>query len=371
MSAILQEGDPAPWFKARTPANPKFVFDTAGGRYLVMGFFGSAADPVGAEMLKLLEERRALFDDEKISFFGVSVDPEDEAKSRVKPSMPGIRLFWDFDRNVSRLYGAATGPNAPYARFWMVLGPTLRVRKIIPAREDGSDRAELAGYLEALPPVEEHAGIVTYAPILIVPQVFEPELCERLIALYEEDGGYESGFMREINGLTTKQFDYGHKRRRDYRIEDDDLITEVQRRVAGRIAPEIAKVHQFKVTRMERYIVGCYEAETGGHFRPHRDNVSKGTAHRRFAVSINLNDAFEGGELYFPEYGTRSIKIPTGCAGVFSCSLLHAVTPVTAGRRFCFLPFLYDDEGARIRAANNRYLAEGVGQYRAEPARGG
>ena len=48
---------------------------------------------------------------------------------------------------------------------------------------------------------------------------------------------------------------------------------------------------------------------------------------------------------------------------VFSCSLLHAVTPVTRGARFAFLPFLYDDEAAKIRRQNNAYLDETVGAY--------
>ena len=39
---------------------------------------------------------------------------------------------------------------------------------------------------------------------------------------------------------------------------------------------------------MERYIVACY-APGAGHFRPHRDNTTLGTAHRKFAVTINLN----------------------------------------------------------------------------------
>src|SRR5262245_22736140 len=118
---------------------------------------------------------------------------------------------------------------------------------------------------------------------------------------------------------------------------------------------------------MERYIVGCYSAEDRGHFRAHRDNTTKGTAHRRFAVSINLNAEFEGGEINFPEYGPRSFKPPPGGAVVFSCSLLHAVSRVTSGRRYAFLPFLYDDAAARIREQSNAYLGEGVGAYRSGP----
>jgi predicted 2-oxoglutarate/Fe(II)-dependent dioxygenase YbiX len=102
----------------------------------------------------------------------------------------------------------------------------------------------------------------------------------------------------------------------------------LQGRIGRRVVPEILKVHQFNVTRMERYIVACYRAEDEGHFMAHRDNTTKGTAHRRFAVSINLNYEFEGGELSFPEYGPRSLKPPPGGAVVFSCSLLHAVSKV-------------------------------------------
>jgi predicted 2-oxoglutarate/Fe(II)-dependent dioxygenase YbiX len=118
-------------------------------------------------------------------------------------------------------------------------------------------------------------------------------------------------------------------------------------------------VHFFKPTRMERYIVSCYAAEDGGVFTAHRDNTTAGTAHRRFAVSINLNAEFEGGEVSFPEYSPRGFKAPPGGAVVFSCSLLHAVSLVTAGRRYAFLPFLYDEPAARIREANAGLLADG------------
>jgi len=159
--------------------------------------------------------------------------------------------------------------------------------------------------------------------------------------------------------------DPSHKKRRDYTIEDQDLIRHLQGRIIRRINPEIEKVHFFTPTRMERYIVSCYAAEDGGHFRAHRDNTTKGTAHRRFAVSINLNSDFEGGEVSFPEYGPRSYKAPPGGAVVFSCPLLHAVSRVTRGRRYAFLPFLYDEAAAKLREHNSVFLAEGE-RYRAD-----
>ncbi len=82
-------------------------------------------------------------------------------------------------------------------------------------------------------------------------------------------------------------------------------------------------------------------------------------------MSINLNGDFDGGEVSFPEYGTRSYKAPPGGAVVFSTPLLHAVSKVTRGRRYAFLPFLYDEAAAKIREANDQYLGEGSGGYKA------
>jgi predicted 2-oxoglutarate/Fe(II)-dependent dioxygenase YbiX len=129
----------------------------------------------------------------------------------------------------------------------------------------------------------------------------------------------------------------------------------------------VKRVFQFSATRIERLLVGCYEAETGGHFRAHRDDTARGTAHRRFAVTINLNAGeYEGGDLMFPEFGPRTYRAETGGAIVFSCSLLHQALPVTKGRRFAFLPFLYDDAGAKLREANAKYLEGDLANYRAD-----
>ncbi len=363
----LEIGDPAPWFSQRTAQNPRFVMDVVAGRWIVLGFFGSASDPAGRAAIDDILAHRHLFDDTRACFFGVSIDPGDEGEGRVADSMPGIRYFFDFDYAVSRLYGALpvdAGPESnelAFRRFFLVLDPTLRIRAAIPF-EGGTTR--LFDLLAALPPPDHYSGILLQAPILFLPNVFEPEFCRHLVGLYERHGGEESGFMREIDGKTVAIQDKSHKQRRDYTIDNDDVIAATRARVRRRIAPEIKKIHQFEVTRMERYIVCCYDADEGAHFRAHRDNTTNGTAHRRFAVSINLNDDFDGGEVSFPEYGPRSFKAPPGGAVVFSCSLLHAVSRVSRGKRYAFLPFLYDDAAAKIREANNQFLGEGVGAYR-------
>jgi predicted 2-oxoglutarate/Fe(II)-dependent dioxygenase YbiX len=130
------------------------------------------------------------------------------------------------------------------------------------------------------------------------------------------------------------------------------LVAQVQTRIFRRVVPEIRHVFQFEATRLERMIIACYDAAEAGRFGAHRDNTIAETAHRRFAVSINLNEDFVGGDLVFPEYGTRPFKPALGGALVFSCSLLHAVLPMTSGRRYACLPFVYDDAAAELRRRN-------------------
>ena len=137
----------------------------------------------------------------------------------------------------------------------------------------------------------------------------------------------------------------------------------IRTQIVRRLLPEIERYFQFQATRMDRYIVACYDSEVGGHFHRHRDNVNAGAQHRRFAVSINLNNNFEGCDLTFPEFGRKTYRPSEGGALVFSCGALHQVTPVTKGRRYAFLAFLYGEEDAKKREANNARLHIGETLY--------
>ncbi len=370
--SLLTPGDPAPLFRARTSNNPTFEFHTVAGRTTVLCFFGSAGHAAPRAMLDAVLGFRDRFDDDHACCFGVSVDADDERTGRVVDSLPGVRYFWDFDRRVSALFGACDGSDdsmrVTYRPMTMVLDARLRVLAVLPMDAPERFRDRFAAALDAAPTMAAPAAANEQAPVVAVPRVFEPEVCRRLIAYYEAAGGEDSGFMRDIDGRTTSVLDHAFKRRRDCRIADEGLRRELMVRIHRRLVPELQRVTQFKATRMERYIVCCYTATEGGFFRPHRDNTTAGTAHRRFAVTINLNaEAYSGGDLCFPEYGRATFRAPTGGAVAFSCSLLHEALPVTAGRRFAFLPFLYDEEAARERERNNPFLAPEIGEYVAEP----
>jgi predicted 2-oxoglutarate/Fe(II)-dependent dioxygenase YbiX len=352
-------GAPAPRFFARTDVNERFSFDTLGGRYIVLGFLGSAGAAHAAGPIAAVSKHRQLFDDGNIALFWVTCDPGDKAEGRLADSLPGIRAFWDFDFEVSRLWGLAkTGEETSrYAPMWFLIDPQLRVLAFAPMTE--TDR--MMTTLEQLPPVGRHGGMVVPAPVLVLPRVFEPEFCRTLIKAYQDGEAIDSGFMQQKDGKTVLVLNHLHKRRRDVNLEDEGLIAAARGRINARMVPEIERCFQFKPTRIERYIVACYDAADEAHFKPHRDNTTSGTAHRRFAVTINLNaEDYEGGDLVFPEFGPQTYRAPTGGAVIFSCSLLHEARPVTRGVRYAFLPFLYDDAAAKVREANLHLLDESL-----------
>lgn len=331
----LSTGEFAPDFAAPTRMNPKYHFSTLAGRYVLLAFTPEESEP---QALAAYATVRPHFDDATLCAFFIT--PRADFADTPPDLTPGLRWFLDPAGEVRAKYGPEPG--------WFLLDPMLRVM----ARAPLDAPQPLLDLVAALPPPGEHAGADLIAPVLIAPRVFEVELCRRLIAHYDAEGGQPSGVMRDIDGRTVGVFD-GMKRRRDVSIADAGLRADVVDRLQRSLLPMIARTYHFSATRIERYLVACYDADEGGYFQPHRDNQSLGTAHRRFAVSINLNsEDFVGGDLRFPEFGPRTYRPPTGGAVVFCCSLLHEATPVTRGRRYAFLPFLFDEAGEVVRGQN-------------------
>jgi predicted 2-oxoglutarate/Fe(II)-dependent dioxygenase YbiX len=355
----FEPGDRMPPFKARTRSNPQFSFDTMGGCWLVLGLIASSTDDDCRCAVATMMAADDVFDDRHARLFIATRDPNDETQGTLVDRLPGRRIFRDHDGAVARLAGISTGASGVRRlprSVWLFIDPAFTIRHVVPMREDGRCAEKLLEALAAAPPADRFAGFAVPPPILVLPDIFEPDFCERLIGMHRQSGGASSGFMRERDGKTVLIKDASFKVRRDLIIDDPAVISQVQSRIIRKVVPQIERVHFFRCTRMERYLVGCYPAEEGGHFQPHRDNTTPATMHRRFAVSINLNEDFEGGEVSFPEYAPRGFKAPRGAAIVFSCSLLHAVSRVTAGARYAFLPFLYDDAAAEIRRRNSASL---------------
>ena len=357
---MLGPGDPIPSVSLRTATKVDHALDSVGGRYVVISFIAGRSQPGAADYLAALYGSGDLFDDERACCFVVSSSAEDCARGAIEDRIPGIRVVWDFDHRVSRAFGNIEQTAAESVTLRLVtfiLDPGLRVIEVIPVDDLGTHFAAVRAAVAALP--DPRANTAGWAPVLQVPNLFEPELCREFIAYAERTGLADSRFMAtdprtgQAIGVVNRD-----KRRTECVIEDAGLRRALEARVVRCLVPQIEKAFQFKATRLERYLVACYDGEDGGWFRPHRDNATAGTAHRRFAVTIALNDDYDGGGLRFPEFGARVYRPAAGEAIAFSCSLLHEVLPVTAGRRFCLLPFLYDEAAAEIRLANARHFAD-------------
>lgn len=355
-------GDPVPSFFVRGFSNPNYSFDSVAGRYVVMTFIGGTRLPGMAAFVEQLFQNAKPFDDDFASAFIVSHDRQDEIDGRLHERYPGVRVFWDDDRKLAAMFGCirngAAGHDHMALQTW-VLDPALRVLTVIPIENPATHFDAICTYLAGLQSPRE---IDSFAPVLVVPNVLEPELCREYIEYCRTVGAEDSGYMKTDpeTGKTVLVVNYDHKRRADCTIEDKRLKDALAARIQRRLAPQIQRAFQFAATRMEGYLIATYDAEIGGYFRPHKDNTTLGTAHRRFAVSINLNaEEYDGGDLRFPEFGPRTYRPPTGGAVVFSCSLLHEATPVTRGTRYCILPFLYDDAAAAIRLKNAKHFADG------------
>ena len=174
------------------------------------------------------------------------------------------------------------------------------------------------------------------APVLVLPRVFEPDFCTQLIRLWAKGDHQDSGVSSRYGNVNVSHL----KQTEDYTVVEPMLLKAISDRLAFRIGPELTKVFGYdREFTFDSHVVLSYSAEGKHFFGAHRDNGAPTTANRSFAVSLNLNDDYDGGELAFPEYAGVRVCPPLGGAAVFSCSLLHVALPVTRGRRFVLTTF--------------------------------
>ena len=248
--------------------------------------------------------------------------------------------FLDAERKIAAGYGAGEAPMA------LVLDPNLRVLDAF-RLDDGRDATRrVLDVIDSLPQAEP-VEIASQAPVLFVANALDDAMCAELIDAWETRGNVETGVEQTAGGHREDTLRAQFKRRRDHVITDAELNQRIGTSLGRRIMPEIRKAFSFRATGFEGFKIGCYDASTGGFFKAHRDNLSSTTAHRSFALTLNLNADYEGGQLRFPEYGPNLYRPDAGAALIFSCSHLHEVLNVTAGRRFVLLSFLLGEPDAR------------------------
>lgn len=360
-------GEPAPWFAAPTGQHQgkSILLDELAGRPIVLLFIGQGAGRAVANVLTAFNRAR-VFDDARCLLIIISDDPNAVTADAETLNDSAVLKLLDLGGKVTSAYiarSAEAKDNLQIEPTAFVLDAALQISGVFKYSPSSTEFAEL---LVAAVHGLTNSPRVGHAPVLVVPRVFDPALCSELIGSYQAEGGREIGSV-EYGGSAVRAFDSDFRKRRDWYVSDDQTMQVIRSALERRLLPMVYRAFQFNVTRIERYLVGCYAAQEGGRFRAHRDNTAPLVAHRRFALTINLNEEFEGGHLRFPEFGPETIRSAPGDALVFSCSLLHEVTPITSGSRYAFLTFFYDEAAERVREQHHRAWIEAREPSNQEP----
>ena len=344
--------------------------DAVAGRPVVLVFLrGTAKAPARAQLLGF-RDRYGAFAAEGALVAAVTRQPIGiNATDREELGLP-FRLLADLVGDISRGYAAMAGCRGEPEVLTCVLTPALKIARFLvgPATRDHAAAALAEVRRLTVPRVAAEA--VMHPPILQIPGVLSPEECRFLIALHDRPGTpwNEPDDPDDQYDFKIRVGDHRRADRVDYVINDPEIQAFLDRALNRRIAPEILRAFQYKVTRREAYHLACYQGLRGGFSIGHRDNSTPALAHRRFALSLSLNhEEYQGGELVFREYGEQRYRLPTGAALIFSSSLLHEILTVTSGRRFVLLSHLYGDDRERPRGASQP--AEGGPRRREAPDR--
>lgn len=209
-----------------------------------------------------------------------------------------------------------------------------------------SDEDGCRAAIDSITGDDDLAGPEPFAPVLIVRNALPPALCRTLIRTYDESGNKVEGRV----GLSNPRYDPTRKKV-SHVNQDARMGRAIDSSLVYSLLPMIERCFDFRATRRVAYKVSLYDSRDQGFFYPHRDNSDPGTDYRRYALSLALNDDWGGEGLSFPEFGSRRYRLDAGSAIVFPVSLLHQVHPVTAGKRYVLLSFLYAEEEARSRRA--------------------
>ena len=340
-------GDVAPNFRLPDSRAQPFVLrnDAIAGKPVALVFLADAGSAEAARELAAYRKIAAELAEHEVAVIAVSPDdPPGHAALKARLKL-GIEFLSDPENRLRAVYGLASDP----APVTFLLGPAQRILEIFDDGEAGRHAGlvlEAAQRIKASRPVRH---MEPHAPVLLVPDVLSRPECRRLIALWErQDVPVKTGadYREERGDFKMAVNDYGRVDRVDYIIQDRETQRFIDSRLGRRLIPEIAKAFQYRVTNRELFHIAGYEGTRGGFQHGHRDNPTPELAHRRFALSLNLNaEEYEGGELRFREYGEQLYKAPTGAALVFSSSLLHEVLGVRKGRRFTLLSHLFGNDG--------------------------
>ena len=329
MPATLQPGDRLPNFALTEGQSAGALYDWHQGQPMLLLWVGEAT-PEAERILRCCE---AAIDDRSRLLVLASGQAAMRLAGIAAPSSTVLAVM-------PQVYGTLVGVPAS---GWCVIATDPALRVLGRCSEGWQElEAMLPSWRGACADADARAA---HAPVLQVPDVLEPEFCREIVDYYLDacGGGAPSGVLRYRDGQPQFTLDPSIKVRREAIVQDAAIEQRIHERLERRVIPEIQRAFHYPVGRREHFKIISYEAGQG-YFRAHRDNDTPDVAHRRFAMTLNLNThQYQGGQLRFPEFGPRLYQAAAGGALIFSCSLLHEVTEIQAGTRYAMTTFFSGD----------------------------
>lgn len=169
-----------------------------------------------------------------------------------------------------------------------------------------------------------------HIPYLLIENALDPSLLQKVIQYYNTQ-------KNEGNLISHKT----SSKDRFHVHPDINLEKAIDNKLSRSVLPELKKVFYFDVQYRETYKICSYDSESSGRFHPHRDTPAP-HQHRKYAMSLFLNDDYEGGKFMLSEYGLK-IKPKANTAFVFPGISTHQVLPVTKGSRMTIITFFVTD----------------------------
>ncbi|QUL36466.1 redoxin domain-containing protein [Erythrobacter sp. JK5] len=311
--------------------------DHLSGRHLLLVFLSDPDSEHAKALLRSLADLFAPLDAADATVIAVSASA-DAAHNNALKRTTGFPwpVASDPSGGMFASYGLHKGTD--HATRLVLVTPYRQIRTWFDLEEDAGETLKtIMDTLDNSRAAEELRWSPPHAPILTVPNVFSPEECGKLVESVVTDTPFmvRQPQPGEVAGdYRIPVYDHYRQDRVDLIIKNRDTLALLDERIFGRVTPMIKKAFAFEVTRREDLHIARYFGKREGFSMGHRDNTDPPGAHRKFALSISLNDDYEGGEITFKEFSPKGYRVPAGTAMVFSSSLLHEVQETTLGVRY-------------------------------------
>lgn len=318
--------------------------DHLSGQYLLLAFLNAPDSEQTQSLLRSLAELEPQLSAAGATVLAISAS-SDAARNRVLKHETGFvwSVACDPSGGLFASYGLHKGQDQ--ADRLVLLTPFRQVRAWFDLDKDASSTLKtIMDLLQNAQAAEELRWSPPHAPVLIVPNVLTREECGKLVESVEANTPFMVRRPQpgEIAGnYKIPVYEYDRQDRVDLIIKDPNTLAFLDERIFGRVTPMIKKAFAFDVTRREDLHIARYVGAREGYTIGHRDNSSPAGAHRRFALSMSLNEDYEGGGVAFKEFSPKGYRVPAGTAMVFSSSLLHEVQETTSGVRYNLISHLF------------------------------